>query len=141
MSLVGIGEVASLAEVIVRRAWPPDVGPEQLAAAQAQVEQIITDRDRNLLETQRSILVAELEQGDDYTKRARPTVVYMGLMFIFLIYVLFPMAAFYGDKPVPDLQLPTEFWWAWGSVVSVWAIGRSFEKRGVQNNLMKAITG
>jgi len=39
---------------------------------------------RTELETQKAIIVAELEQGDTYTKRARPSVIYAGLAAVVL---------------------------------------------------------
>ena len=68
------------------------------------------------------IVVAELNQGDNYTKRARPTLVYSGLLFIFLGYFVAPLII--GKQ----LELPVEFWVTWGGVCSVWSIGRSAER-------------
>lgn len=60
-----------------------------------ELESLLQKRDSEIEETMRAelqakerILVAELTQGDSYTKRARPTVVYAGLAFIFLNYCL-----------------------------------------------------
>ncbi|MBW2093008.1 MAG: hypothetical protein JRI34_12910, partial [Deltaproteobacteria bacterium] len=44
-------------------------------------------------------------------------------------------------KTLMDLSLPSEFWLAWGSVVSIWQIGRTFEKRGAMNKVVSLITG
>lgn len=71
---------------------------------------------------------------ENYTKRARPTVVYAGLVFIGLIHVLLPAVAWTlasaGCAVQPfNLTLPSEFWWAWSGVCGVYAIGRSWEKR------------
>lgn len=98
------------------------------------------------LDTVRSVITAELQQGDTYTKRARPTIVYAGLGFIGINYVLFPViywlitilgyflaADLSGLPEAPQLDMPTEFWVMLGGVVSVWSIGRTAEKRGVSN--------
>ena len=62
------------------------------------VETLLQKRDSEVEQTIRAelgakerVLVAELNQGDNYTKRARPTVVYAGLLFIGINYVLFPI--------------------------------------------------
>ncbi len=128
---------------------------------QTEMESLLQERDAEVEQTIRAelsakerTLVAELQQGDSYTKRARPTVVYAGLVFIAVNHVLFPMAArvlalFGGDAlseseismlTVP-INLPTDFWFAWGGICSAWVLGRSAEKRGVRNQLVGAITG
>ena len=94
-----------------------------------------------LSKVSQNIIAAEMQQDDRFTKRARPTVVYSGLFFIFLVHVAFPIAAFFTGKPMPEVSLPHEFWWAWTGVVAVWMTGRSFEKYGLENKATKLITG
>ncbi len=128
---------------------------------QNEMESLLQQRDAEIEQTIRAelgakerALVAELQQGDSYTKRARPTVVYAGLLFIAINHVLFPMAArlltlFAGESISAEditmltapIDLPYEFWAAWGGICSVWVLGRSAEKRGVRNRLVSAITG
>jgi len=145
-----IESVADLAGGIINRIWPPDVSPAEKAAAQLEVQKMLERREAALLTTQREVMVAEMAQGDAYTKRARPTIVYMGLAFIGLVHVVFPIAAWYAlevlDKAatMPDISLPGEFWAAWGGVCSVWVVGRTLEKRGAGGLAGKAasiITG
>ena len=73
------------------------------------------------------IMVAEIQQGDTYTKRARPTIVYVGLIG----------AIIDGIGPIP-FTLSPEFWYVWGSVCGIYSIGRSMEKRGA-NGVAKKI--
>jgi hypothetical protein len=109
---------------------------------------------RSVIESKERVMVAELNQGDSYTKRARPTVVYAGLAFIFLNYCIIPGVQYVsGNAPVQcvkgvtdcviasGIQLPQEFWWAWAGIVGTWSIGRSFEKSGVNNRVTNLITG
>lgn len=105
-------------------------------AAQAQTEETL----RAEIGAQSAVMVAEMTQGDSYTKRARPTLVYAGLAIIFIDYIVFP--AFL----LPPTELPAEFWLAWGGTVGVWSIGRSAEKRAASNStapssITNAITG
>jgi hypothetical protein len=93
------------------------------------------------MEQKASIIRAEMESGDDYTRRARPSVVYVGLAAIVLNHVIAPWISHLSGAGVPEITLPTEFWWAWGGTVSVWFIGRSAERRGQQNKFITAITG
>lgn len=99
---------------------------------------------RTELESRSDIIKAEMAQGDNFTKRARPTIVYAGLLFIFLVYVLVPIIAYIAGKSadnMPQIALPEQFWWAWGTVVSVYGIGRSTEKMGITNKVTNFITG
>jgi len=150
MDLTGLGSVADLAKGLVDRFFPPDASPEQKLAAQQALADEINRRD----DAKSKIMVAELNQGDNYTKRARPTVVYGGLAMIGINYVLFPFLARLvaagslwlgaaGELTstmtalLAPLPLPGEFWVAWGGVVSTWVLGRSLEKRGATGALGK----
>ncbi len=97
---------------------------------------------RKELDARQEIIKAEMAQGDLYTKRARPTIIYAGMLFIFFVYVLVPVIAFIGGaNQSPAIELPGEFWWAWGTVVGVYGVGRTAEKMGVTNKLTNLITG
>ena len=87
------------------------------------------------LSAKERILVAELNQGDSYTKRARPTVVYAGLVMIAYNYCMAPSLG------IMRIDLPTEFWAGWSGIVATWSIGRSVEKSGKGNKATKVITG
>jgi hypothetical protein len=146
---------------VIDKIWPSPPTVEQRAALIAQIAPLVDDRDDVVVNAQREIIVAEMQQGDPYTKRARPSVVYFGLVFIGLVHVLFPMAAkifvivsLWRDQgntllettatrvlDLTAITLPSEFWWAWGSVVSIWSIGRSAERRGMANKLVEMVTG
>lgn len=80
------------------------------------------------------VFVEELKQDDKYTKRARPTLVYAGLLLIFYCYALAP--SFFTTA---SLSLPSEFWMAWGGVCSVWCIGRSAERISPQSTAAKLL--
>ena len=136
-----LGPVSDLAKNILDKIWPPAADPNLKLQAQMVIEQAIQGRENVVVEAQKSIIVAEMSQGDNYTKRARPTLVYAGLLFIFLVHVGFPITAFFSGKPMPTLVLPSDFWWAWGSVVGIWSIGRSLERKGSESKLVSTITG
>ena len=115
-----------------------------------ELEALLQRRDSEIEETMRSelqakerILVAELTQGDSYTKRARPTVVYAGLVFIFFNYCLIPILVkiFGADAASIQLDLPAGFWAGWSGIVATWSVGRSFEKRGARDRFTRAVTG
>jgi len=138
----GLGSVADFAKGLVNRFFPPSMTDAEKAQAQVKLQEVLDKRESALVDAQKSIMVAEMQQADNYTKRARPTLVYAGLFFIFLVHVALPMIAFFSpDTSGPELSLPQEFWWAWSGVCGVWVIGRSAEKRGASNKLVNLITG
>ena len=115
---------------------------------QNELEVILQKRDSELeqtlrkeLETKERVITSELQQGDNYTKRARPTVVYFGLLVILYNYCIVPTIQMLKDIPLELFVLPTEFWLAWGGIVATWSIGRSSEKRGNKDKVTSFITG
>jgi len=156
VDVTGLGSTFDFAKGVMDRFWPKKASEEEKMAAVAQLVPMIESRESAVIDAQKSIMVAELQQGDNYTKRARPTVVYAGLAFIALVHVIMPfalkIAAVFAIgsltpeqlaelKGLMDVQLPGEFWAAWGSVISIWSIGRSAERRGMSNKLIEMITG
>jgi hypothetical protein len=90
---------------------------EEKQAFKMQMEALLQKRDseieatiRTELQAKERVLVAELTQGDKYTKRARPTVVYGGLAFILLNYCIIPAIQSITGAVVEPFVLPTEFW-------------------------------
>jgi len=123
--------------------------PDEKTAAKLAIQKLIQERMSEIEQTARTelqakerIIVAEMASGDNYTKRARPTVVYFGLLIIGFNYTLVPLVSLYmGDVKIVTLDLPGEFWMAWGGIVATWSVGRSAEKRGTMNRLTSVITG
>ena len=132
MDITGLGSVADAAKSIIERIFPPKMTDEEKATAQIELQRMLQERETTLIEAQKSIIVSEMSQGDAFTKRARPMIVYCGLLFIFLVHVLFPIVTYVTKESLPALNLPTEFWWAWTGVCGVWVIGRSMEKNGTE---------
>lgn len=147
LDLTGLGSVADLAKGLVDRFFPPAMSDTEKAAAQIQIEQMLEQRETALIDLQRSVITAEMAQGDNYTKRARPSIVYFGLAAIGLVHVLLPVLAWLiltlMGKPIelPAITLPEQFWLTWGGVCSIWMIGRSAEKRGQSGKMLSLITG
>jgi len=156
MDLTGLGSAFDFAKGLLDRFWPKQASEQEKMAAVAELVPMIESRENAVIDAQRSIIVAELSQGDNYTKRARPTVVYAGLLFIGLVHVIFPLALkitavfTIGNltaaqltelKDLMNISLPGEFWAAWGAVISIWSIGRSAERRGMSDKLITMITG
>lgn len=141
IDLTGLGTVAGLARDIIGRIWPASMSDAEKAEAQLKLQEVLEAREQQVMTAQRDIIVAEMAQNDSYTKRARPTLVYAGLLFIFLVHVFFPIITALTGKEPPSLSLPEEFWWAWSATVGIWAIGRSAERLGGKGQAVAAITG
>lgn len=122
---------------------------EEKQAFALEMEKLLQERDSEIEQTIRAelgakerVLVAELTQGDNYTKRARPTVVYAGLAFIVFNYCVVPaVSRWFGATNVTPLELPPEFWYGWSGIVATWSVGRSMEKRGSRSAFTGAVTG
>ena len=148
LDLTGISSVADFAGTLVQRFFPPKMTDAEKAQAQVQLQGMLDQREASVIDSQKSIIMSEMSQGDLFTKRARPSIVYAGLAAIGLVHVLLPMTAWIvlitTGKPLsdmPDIVLPGEFWATWGGVCSIWVIGRSAEKRGAGNKILGMITG
>ena len=148
LDLTGLGSVADFAGTLVQRFFPPKMTDAEKAQAQVQLQGMLDHRENSMIESQKSIIMSEMSQGDAFTKRARPCIVYFGLIAIGLAHIILPMIAWLilitSGKPLadmPSIVLPGEFWATWGGVCSIWVIGRSAEKRGVTNKLVNMING
>ena len=111
-----------------------------------QREKEVEETIRMELDAKKSILIAELNQDDRYTKRARPTVVYVGLIFILLEllglrHIIMHYLNIDADVIANSDQIFKMFLGVWGSVLGVYSIGRSVEKRGTRNAWTPSITG
>lgn len=151
LDLTGLGSAFDFAGGLLDRFFPKQMSEKDRMAIHGQLSQAIDQRDVERDGQKRDIIVAEMAQADTFTKRARPSVVYMGLVFIGLVHVVFPMVFYFAGlfkatMPIlPQLTLPQEFWWAWTGVCSVWMIGRSAEKtaqaKGAVSKVLSMITG
>jgi hypothetical protein len=87
------------------------------------------------------IIVAELQQGDTFTKRARPFVIYTGPVIVFALAIMYYISWWKNTTmpPTPDFIL----WYlgAWAGYGSVYAFGRTKEKLGAGNSFTKLVTG
>jgi hypothetical protein len=145
MGLIGnilSGGLGSVVEKVGDIADKFHLSGEEKNEFKLQLETLLQKRDAEVEETIRTelgakerVMVAELQSGDNFTRRARPLVVYVGLAAIVFNYCIAP---FIQGKP---LDLPQEFWISWGGIVATWSIGRSAEKRGTRSKLTSAITG
>ena len=148
MDLTGLGTIAGLAKGVMNRFWPEKMDEAEKAKMEVALTEAFEKREASVLDAQKGIIVAEMQQSDLFTKRARPAIVYFGLAAIGLVHVLLPMTAWvalmWTGQPIdnmPNIELPSQFWMTWGGVCSIWIIGRSVEKRGITGKAVSMIMG
>jgi len=144
--VTGIGSIAELAGSVVDRLIPESASEQDKINAQVATEKIIATKFVAMTKAMSQIIAAEMASGDKLVKWCRPILVYMGVVFIFLLYVFMPMMAFFWERAMPDLSLPAEFWWSWTGLVGVWMGGRTYEKSkgvvgGAKPLIQKIISG
>lgn len=114
-----------------------------------EMEQVITAR-MNMMNEQAvtemnaksEIIQAELKQGDNFTKRMRPSLGYFGMIVIFYNYCIIPsIGVFKPDLGIVAFEMPGEFWLAWGGMMATYSIGRSQEKKGQGNKVTGMLSG
>jgi len=118
-----------------------------------EVERLISEREKQIHETYRSeinaskdVIIAELKQSDLFTKRARPTVVYAGLIFVLLEIFGLRIAVLNFNHASPEIiksstEILNAFLYMWGAVAGAYALGRTAEKRGISNMITTMATG
>lgn len=152
LDIAGLGSVADFAKSIVTRIFPERASEAEKMAATAALTNAIEKREADVIASKKDVMVAEMAQGDTFTKRARPMIVYTGLAVIVLNHVVLPWLAWgaifasklLDDVPEIDLPLivmPENFWYVWGGVCSVWIWGRTKEKIGANSNILDTIMG
>ena len=132
-------DIADLEPAIAAAIVARDADRDKYAAETMQVE----------FETRTRIIEAEMSQGDNYTKRARPSLVYSGLVMFFLEFGIRSYLVLRGLEVPTDTIVPGPFIAGWTTAVSVWMVGRSVEKvTKMKNNgespkskILKAIIG
>jgi hypothetical protein len=139
--LTGLGSVADAAKTIANKFLPDKMGDADRAKMELELQGILSAREQAVIDTQKSVMVAELQQEDRFTKRVRPAILYSGLLFIFLVHVFLPILAFFLKMPMPQVALPESFWGAWSGVCSIYVVGRSVEKLGIGGKITGLIAG
>ena len=124
------------------------------------MEKVLQKRDSEIeatiqkeLDTAAAVITAELNQGDKYTKRARPTIIYTGLAMYVFNSIIFPKLAIFAAmisdpatqamvvSALQPVNIPEEFAVAWGGIVAIYSGGRTLEKRGARSAMVQAATG
>lgn len=103
---------------------------DMVTSRMAVIEQSIQARFRMVTE----IIQSEMASGNIYTKSARPTIVYAGL----LIHMLNAFGQMLGAQPI---EVDPNFTYVWGGVCGVWIVGRSAEKAGKRSRATELVTG
>lgn len=125
-----IGAVGGVIDSVTTTDEEREEAKRRLAEIQNAARSQVLEHAEAIAEAQRDIIVQELKQDDKYTKRARPSLVYVGLGAMVINHIVLPWTTFFLDTAadLPTIELPGEFWWGWTGVVGAWAVGRSVEK-------------
>lgn len=128
--------ISAVVEPIAETVDALHTSDEEKATAKASLESIVSERfeaqSRVIIETVKArarLSAIEASSGDSYTRRARPTVVYVGLLVLVFNHALYPGLWTLFEVALPTIDLPSVFWLGWSGIVSTWSIGRSLEKR------------
>ena len=115
----------------------------ELVQLEFEAQKLIETSFQAEMNAKKDIIVAELQYGDKFTKRARPTIIYTGLFMAFHNYCLPIWFNYFGLKPMISIEIPDIFWGLWGGVVGAYTLGRSWEKKngGTGNKGFSLITG
>jgi hypothetical protein len=92
------------------------------ASAKAQLAAMDYDVQLNAIAGQN--VRAEETNGDKFTSRARPTVIYGGLLVMFWNYCLAAISPLHFKT----VSIPDQFFWVWGTVVTGYVFSRTGEK-------------
>ncbi len=133
---------------------------DTLESLEPAIQQLIISRDADRdkyaaetmqveLETRTRTIEAEMAQGDKFTKRARPSLVYSGLIMFFLEFFIRAILIMRGMDMPEGTITPEPFIYGWSGAVSVWMVGRSAEKitkikngnSGGGSKILRAIMG
>ena len=109
------------------------MSPEDKAKLQAQLDQekdAVTaaehDYNTKLNDIAGQNIRAEETSGDKFTQRARPAVIWVGLLMFVWNYCLVPTAGLHWH--VPALPIPDTFMEIWGIVVTGYVFNRTVDK-------------
>lgn len=101
----------------------------QMAQLQQSAQQQANDYEVKLNDIAGQNIRAEADSGDNYTRRARPSVIWFGLLFILWDYCVLPtLVTLDTHLRLPEVLLPQWFWEVWGVVVTGYVFARSTEK-------------
>ena len=88
------------------------------------------------------IMKSEIQSDDVVTRRTRPIILLAGLGMILLDWLFsWINAIFFHIDMTKITTIPPFFIPVWSGMCTVYIIGRSVEKRGVQSKIINAITG
>lgn len=118
------GELVDAAGGLIDKIDAAHMGKKEF---QIELQRMVAERDQRIMtevmnevNAKRDIMVAELQHGDPYTKRARPTVIYSGLFVV--------AATIVGSYLGKEIAVPADYWYVWGAVCMTYVLGRSYEK-------------
>lgn len=80
------------------------------------------------LENQRELIKLEMQNSDPYVRRARPSIIWVGLGIMIFNYVFLPLFQLIIGNTISPVKLPAEYWTVWGIYAGGYAYLRTREK-------------
>ena len=137
--LDGINSIVNGVHGILDKFFPDKMSDNDKAVISLEIQKLVVSETENLVNAQKEVMVAEIKSDVGYVRRARPTIAYTGLAIIVINFCIFPIIAWSFLKitgstiELPTLNIPTDFWYVWGTVVGIYSFGRTTEKiKGVK---------
>lgn len=105
------------------------------AQIQATVAQVRNEMEKELdqlyvqdLQNLRKEVTAELQNQDPYVRRSRPTFNYVFYVIIVLKFVLYPLLEGLFKLSIPNIVIPDQLWWVFGTGFIGYGYLRTVEK-------------
>lgn len=122
--LDGITAILNILAPVLNRVLPD---PVEQAKVQAELTKALVDNQSVIWQTSAQVMVADAQQDDKFTKRARPFLVYWSAGYVTLITVLAPFGI--GGAIMSALKdVPSDLWMLMTVGVGAFGASRGFEK-------------
>lgn len=119
-----IPTILGLIAPIINKLVPDAAAQQQL---QAQLQDALLKAQGDLLQASKEVMVADAQQDDKFTKRARPSVVYWSMAFASFIAIA---GLFGAAQPILDAlkQIPSDLWTLMTVGIGAFGVSRGVEK-------------
>lgn len=109
---------------IIKRIVPD---PAQQAEAQKQIIELVNKAQNDVITASKEVMIADAQQDDNFTKRARPMIVYWSMSVTTFI-ILLSLVGYSEPVVVALKQVPDMLWTLMTAGVGLFTLGRSIEK-------------
>ena len=101
---------------------------EELAKIQADLVAKQMDAATAEVQAARDTIVAEAQSGDSYTRRARPSFMYLVEFILAFNFIILPLIQMLSHQALSPMALPSPLLWLFGSAILGYTGARSWDK-------------